>query len=151
MMELGFTGSRRGMTFQQLEKVRSVLRWLGVANILKVHHGDCTGSDKQFDDLAIEAHLLRVAWPPKDPKYRAYCEADLIMPEMEYLDRDWEIAKACDLLIAAPATFDEVRRSGTWATVRRAIAEQKQRIMVFPDGSAKYYNQYNETWEITLT
>lgn len=53
----------------------------------------------------------------------------------DYMRRNDALVKACDVLIAFPATRRESPRSGTWATVRRARAKDR-RIHVFPlDGT----------------
>lgn len=36
---------------------------------------------------------------------------------------------------AAPKDFKEELRSGTWATIRYAVKQQKRVIIIFPDGS----------------
>ncbi len=40
--------------------------------------------------------------------------------QRESLDRNLRLVAECDVLVAAPLTDAEVRRSGTWATVRYA-------------------------------
>jgi hypothetical protein len=53
------------------------------------------------------------------------------------LERNTEIVKACDVLIATPKEQDEVLRSGTWATIRRARKYDKKLAVIFPDGMCK--------------
>jgi hypothetical protein len=135
---ISFTGSREGMTDKQLAKVRLLLYNYAPS---EVHHGDCVGADAEFHNLCrslygISVHI--VIHPPKDDRYRAFCKGDVILEPRPYLERDKVIAKVGDLLIATPKHAAEVRRSGTWATVRYAKTERKPRIIVTPQGHAQH-------------
>ena len=46
-MKIGYTGSRAGMSKDQLEAVETLLASL--ADVEEVHHGDCLGGDAEFD------------------------------------------------------------------------------------------------------
>ena len=47
---------------------------------------------------------------------------------------------AADLVIAAPREYEEVLRSGTWATVRYTRHSFKRLIIVRPDGTIREHN-----------
>jgi predicted Rossmann fold nucleotide-binding protein DprA/Smf involved in DNA uptake len=56
---------------------------------------------------------------------------------MGNLDRNHDIVGACDVLIAAPRQPKEIRRSGTWATVRYADQFGRVIALVVPDGEVQ--------------
>ena len=111
---------------------------LGVDKVLKGHHGDCIGADKNFHDLLFSFRSYIVLHPPKNTLYRAFCPNwDEIRPTKEYLDRNDDIAKKTDFMIACPKGFEEELRSGTWATIRRARKRHKDVYIIWPDGTVK--------------
>lgn len=131
--DLGFTGTRMGMTQDQAYVVEELLHELHISE--RVHHGDCIGADAQFHDL-VRAHrpdLTIVGHPPEDDKYRAFTECDIWMPTLPYLKRDKEIVNAVMFLIATPRGSEQ-RRSGTWATIRYARNREIERRIVMPNG-----------------
>jgi len=131
-VELGYTGSSKGMTIKQKAAVKMLLERL---NPSAVHHGDCVGGDAEFDALC-RGRFKRVLHPPSNPSKRAWCDAEEVLPTKPYLERNKDIA-ATDLLIAAPFGFREVLRSGEWATVRYARKAHTPRIIVYPDGTVQ--------------
>jgi hypothetical protein len=134
MMQIGFTGTRRGMTDAQRLAVQAIILDLG-ADVL--HHGDCTGADDQADSLARSVGCAVHIHPSVNPTKRALCfvEGDGIEEPKPYLQRNRDIVDVVDALIAAPGEFEEQLRSGTWATVRYARARPKPVWVVLPDGS----------------
>jgi hypothetical protein len=130
---VGFTGTQEGMTGAQLSRVRRIVAslygWL--------HHGDCIGADAQAHDLARNKGLKVALHPPINPSKRAFCDADLIHQEADYLTRNRAIVNVTDGLIACPKSFEEELRSGTWSTVRYARRLGKPRVIVYPDGSVR--------------
>lgn len=140
---LGFTGTRQGMTREQLATLRIVLRkhagwWLS--------HGDCVGADEQlhhvahglgFDDDSIWIH------PPEEDRLRAFCGAPpgRIFRPRPYKIRNMEIADLCARLVAAPAEASEQRRGGTWFTVRYARHLGRPIKIILPNGRVR-----NEGW-----
>jgi hypothetical protein len=136
-MILGFTGTRDGMTDTQRERVA---QFLLDEKPTVVHHGDCLGADSQFHDSA-----LLLSTPPQIEihpctltKWRAYRKADMVHFVKSPKDRNRDIVRACDLLIAAPKTAPaESPRSGTWQTVRLALSFKKPVTVIWPDGSVQ--------------
>jgi hypothetical protein len=116
LVHVGVTGSRTGASPEQLSWLLSKLVDLR-ADVL--HHGDCVGVDAQAHALALDLGLRVVVHPPSDPKHRAYCEGGELRPELPYLERDREIVRESQHLLALPAGSPR-QRSGTWATVRYA-------------------------------
>lgn len=123
-LHVGFTGTQRGMSAFQLARLNVVLDVIVTAyergNVV-VHSGDCVGADEQFHELTKHTFGLRsVGHPPINTRKRAFCDFDEEWEPREYLQRDRDIVHVSHLLIAAPLTDHEVRRSGTWATIRVA-------------------------------
>lgn len=153
-MDIGFTGSRGGMSQDQLNVLRERLTPPNTTwNMFRsFHHGDCVGADEQAHEMMMGLRgrygtfqqPLIVTHPPMQVRFRAFCSADRIMKPRPYLDRDRDIVLAIDLLIAAPATTQETVRSGTWYTIRRARELGKQIVILTPDGGVLREN-FNET------
>lgn len=138
-MILGFTGTRAGMTDKQRESVAEFLR---VNQPSVVHHGDCVGADSQFHDSAlllvspprIEVHPCTLT------KFRAYRKAPVIYPVKPPKDRNQDIVRAAEHLLAAPkgvAAADSSLRSGTWQTIRMMLTARKSVTVVWADGSVQ--------------
>ena len=136
-MNLGFTGTREGMSDVQRERVDEFLR---TERPLTVHHGDCIGADSQFHDSVLL--LPTTTWIETHPctltKLRAYRKADVVHPVRIPKDRNKDIVRACDLVIAAPKLPPaESPRSGTWQTVRLALSFKKPVTVIWPDGTVQ--------------
>ena len=130
-MKLGVTGSRNGMTAEQL-------RWFSthVGFATEFHHGDCVGVDDQAArDMYFFSSATVISHPPLNPKYRAYAPSHVILDPREYLERDRDIVNATDLLIGFPDSNIERDRSGTWYTIRFARHQGRGLIVVGPDGT----------------
>ncbi len=133
-MILGFTGTREGMTDRQRESVAEFLR-VNVPSV--VHHGDCVGADSQFHDSAlllpqpprVESH------PCSLTKFRAYRKADMVHPVKPPKDRNKDIVRSSEHLVAAPRMMQAETRGGTWQTVRLMLSFKKPVTVVWPDGS----------------
>jgi hypothetical protein len=137
VISLGFTGTRRGMSALQLA---AVAERLCVPGLEQVHSGDCIGADAQFHALAIVVPGKPVihGHPPEDPRYRAFLTYNVENPPRPYLVRDRDIVAASTHVVACPGEFVEVRRgSGTWATIRYAIAAGRPLDIIFPDGAVR--------------
>jgi len=136
---LGFTGTRAGMTYEQSVKVTGLLIKIHPGNAV---HGDCTGADKDFDDICKGLGIFREVFPGKDRNglspSRAFCDAEIRHPVLPYLVRDRIIVEKAKLgLIACPKGKTEERRSGTWTTVRYARSMLRPIYIIFPDGEFK--------------
>lgn len=130
-MKVGFTGSRKGMTAEQVLAVGDLLAGAEV-----LHHGDCVGADEEAHRLALLFTIPVVLHPPTEWKARAFCgQATEVREAAPYIIRNHHIVDEVDLLIAAPAQAQEVLRSGTWATVRYARKRGIGVIVVLPQGA----------------
>lgn len=129
---IGFTGTQKGMTPEQIYTVDNILFDDLIAEW--AHHGDCIGADADFHKLATLSGLKTHGHPPKNPSKRAWCKFDGIEEEKEYLDRNRDIVNATHFLIACPQSFEEELRSGTWSTIRYARSVKRPGKIVWPDG-----------------
>ena len=137
---IGFTGTEfdGGMNEYQLGEVRALLteeldRYS--AGEVIARHGDCIGADAQFHALCLELEIPIVIHPPTEARMRAYCEGALrVEPERKYLDRNDDIARLCNCLLATPREKSEIIRSGVWATVRYARQYHKPVAIVYRNG-----------------
>ena len=130
-MRIGFTGTQKGMTRAQ----RSVLTSLLIIHDGEFHHGDCVGADAQAHDYAKGFGYTTVIHPPIKPAKRAFKDGDHVLPHKDYLDRNKDIVRAADMLIAAPAQMRDELRSGTWSTVRYARKLGRVVHVILPDGT----------------
>ena len=137
---ISFTGSQHGMTVAQQEQLYS---FLSVFDSTEVHHGDCWGADELFNRACLQLDRFYISAHPGvdknglSPK-RAYCTVHNILPEQPYLKRNRTMVDLANVLIAAPMSMVEQRRSGTWSTIRYAIDTETNVVLIFPDGSCKY-------------
>lgn len=145
-MNIGFTGTKDGLTQAQHDALfRVFFEIFAAEQDLVCRHGDCIGADASFDALCATFNLPVVIHPGYnsfgDSPTRAYCGKDRqnvrVLHTKPYLDRDDDIAAECGLLIACPKEKTEQLRSGTWATVRRAIKRKKPVVVVYPDGEVE--------------
>lgn len=134
--QVGFTGTQRGMTDPQRDKVRLLLQ----RRLFVAHHGACVGADEQFD--AIVRTCPGLYWvhiyPSTIVERRTYLpvtQHDITELPAPPLMRNRRIVAACDVLIATPKEANMQERSGTWATVRYAKLAAKPNIIILPNGA----------------
>lgn len=130
-MEVGFTGTREGMTFEQLAVIVGLLAELGPK---KGHHGDCVGADAQFHQALRHAGVLVRGHPPIKDEYRAFCEFDEQERPKSYYARNRDIVNESDVLIITPKQDTVQPKGGTWYTFGYAKTVGKPFILVWPDG-----------------
>lgn len=132
IVNVGFSGTRKGMTEAQKKSVEKVLWTLRAKMVI---HGDCVGADEDFHEIAKRMGLRVRLRPAIYENLRAFCEgADDTRPPMEPLIRNKYIVSDTDALVATPETDTEVTRSGTWSTVRHARRVRSPVILVLPNG-----------------
>jgi hypothetical protein len=130
-MILGFTGTRSELTPFQVRKMRQIISHPAVTEF---HHGDCVGADQLAHRFALEAGKKIVIHPPIKKKYRAWCLGIDVewWPEKDYLARDRDIVKCCEVLLAVPKGPEVKRGSGTWYTIRYARKRKKRIRRLMP-------------------
>ena len=134
-MIVGFTGTRKGMTPEQVTEVDALLAHFKPT---EAHHGGCKGADEEFHELCQGDNIKRVVHWSSLLLWRGYCplaEGDEGLPARPPLKRNIDIARAADTLIATPKEYIPRLRSGTWHTIRCARVMDTKVIVVFPDGS----------------
>ena len=131
-MIIGFTGTQTGMTEDQYGSVQVIIQRLKVD---EAHHGQCIGADMDFHEIIRQNTDAKiVSHPPIVQTKIGECEADEYRNPQDYLVRNQDIVNECDVLVATPKENNEVLRSGTWATIRRATKAKKPVLIVNPDG-----------------
>jgi hypothetical protein len=139
-VKIGFTGTQRGMTDPQKRAFRSLIVAALDEGKSEFHHGCCIGADTDAHKIAADLKIKIIAHPPiVKTKQTLDLLADEFRPPAPYLDRNHAIVDQTEFLIATPGENNEVIRSGTWATVRYAIKQNRDVIIIFPDGSKKLH------------
>jgi hypothetical protein len=133
-LNIGFTGTKRGMTLFQESWLYSTLdaysaepgeRWF--------LHGDCVGADFNAADIAFRLGFKIWVFPPVNEKFRGkYYNVNRAEAPAKYLVRDHAIVDNCDFLIGMPGDNYEMRRSGTWASIRYAKKLDKPVWVCYP-------------------
>lgn len=149
-MKVGFTGARKQMTGDQIAMLAEVI---GDLRATEVHHGECEGADWNVDVIVRIArdgawkHLgiypKLIAHPGVDKEGKSPHRADDCRPderreELHYIERNHNIVDEIDELIAC-VSGPERRRSGTWATVRYAVKQNKPVHIIYPSGEVLLY------------
>lgn len=141
---VGYSGTSRGMTDNQLTRLRNLLvtikdtqsgpHWL--------HHGDCVGGDSQAHRIARQLGYHIYLHPPNNDAHRAFCDWDQRDLALDYLVRDDEIARWSHYgLLGCPRQSTEQLRSGTWTTVRYALKRGKRVLVIPPYGVEIRYTE----------
>ena len=141
MMQIGFTGTRHGMTIPQHEAlVKIFLSNYKLRDEVVLHHGMCIGADLEAHRLAKIFDFGCVGHPPTDTSLMAeISDLNKRLPPKYYLDRNQDIVNDTSTLIATPKEFEEVRRSGTWATIRYGARQKKHVVVINPAGYTSIY------------
>jgi hypothetical protein len=122
-MRLGFSGTQSGMSAAQYSTLDA---WLheNKALLAEIHHGGCIGADAEFHNLVGEHGLWKLVHVHPCNIYNKTAQLRgtpaKVWPVDFALERNLTIVQHSDIVIVTPKEDDEVRRSGTWATVRRA-------------------------------
>lgn len=133
--KIGFTGTRKGMTYAQLQEVRGFLVTLKDDLRLKAVHGDCVGADEEFHKICRDIDIWVQQRPCTRTEFRAYTDAPELEGPQEPLLRNRRIVRGCDVLLACPHTMTEQGHGGTWYTIREGRRKNKQVVIVYPDGT----------------
>jgi hypothetical protein len=138
-MIYGFTGSRQGMTSQQKEMFRDLLEQSEASKFDAFHHGCAVGCDVEAAEIAKRFQVFIVGHPGIDDhgivRSNWTMFDDITVDPLPFLERNRVIVTDCQLLIACPATNEEVRRSGTWSTIRFARSAHRRLMIIYPDGT----------------
>lgn len=132
-MKYGFTGTRHGLTAEQLHCLQDV-----AIDMTKGSHGACFGADREFHGLfpAIPMEI----YPSDEGQHQwavATCKGakDVIHPIMLPIPRNHQIVNTVERMVAAPlGHIEQFRGSGTWATIRYARKLRRPLIILWPGG-----------------
>lgn len=108
-------------------------------------HGLCIGADVQAHAIARKLVNCKGIWgfPAKNVGAKSVKlppNQFLIMaPPKLPLVRNMDIVLWCEILLATPKEDHMVTRSGTWTTVRYALAEERPVHVVLPNGVIKLW------------
>lgn len=141
LLNVGFTGTRQGMSAKQLLELVSHLADIKMdqyygSGVLFFHHGDCVGADEQAWAVARGLGFFTHAYPghnsfallaKTEPNERK--EA----PQLN-MKRNAAIVAASDIMFATPSSMTD-RRGGTWATIALAIRAGKRPLIIDRDGN----------------
>jgi len=132
-MNIGFTGTRRGMSLEQRAAVRALLNKIRPESL---HHGDAIGADAEAHAIAAELGITIVVHPGPAENQRAFTTGGEVRLPAAYMVRNRAIVDETDALIAVPIDLEtEASRSGTWRTVRYARRTGKLVHVIWPDGT----------------
>lgn len=143
-MIVGFTGTRDGLTSIQKERLSWLFKGKFPFNRYDtLLHGGAAGADEIAHDMALAVDFSIEIYPCDTTRRKHWVDYRDTSGEMyitihavrDPLERNRIIANRCNHLIAAPFQMSEVRRSGTWATIRYAREYSKSITIIFPDGS----------------
>lgn len=133
-MIVGFTGTQNGLTFRQREALRDYLHSLHAE---RFHHGDCIGADATAHTFMVRRVPIEIH-PSNIKDKRAFCRgATIVHPPKPPLDRNVDIVKVADLMVACPKNSFEEGRSGTWSTARETLRRKKLLTIVWPNGKVQ--------------
>jgi hypothetical protein len=131
---VGVTATRYGLRAIQLTALSMLFK--GPLPLAVLHHGMCEGGDTEIHDLVRDEfpHVIIEGHPPKDKKHYVYRPVDRLWPEKEYHERNADIIKEAEVIVACPRYNHAVLRSGTWSVIRRASLAGKKVLIVWPSG-----------------
>ena len=149
MKNIGFTGSREGLTNPQHQALVGLLDAFVTEHatttpdsVPQFHHGDCVGADMLSGDAAHAAGYEMHIHPPNIGTLRAYCSnryPSTVYDAFPYLVRNKNIVDGTHILMATP-NGPETTRSGTWSTIRYARKKSKEIWIDYPDGKVSKEN-----------
>jgi len=145
-MIVGFSGTRHGMTAEQLHMVDVLLLMSQFrvrrhpAEKFEFHHGDCIGADEEADAAARICHYNIHIHPCREMGniFRAGCHlrgVSHMYPIGNSLDRNRAIVDVADVVLCAPAEDVERPRGGTWFTYRYALTRPVDVLLIHPNGT----------------
>ncbi len=133
-MRIGITGTRSGLTENQIKSVRKYLLEK-FQHGAELHHGDCVGADAEVAAIAKEIGYKIVCHPPIKNDLRAYFLSDEEKPPFSYFARNRNIVEETDCLIVCPYQNEWQSHGGTWYTHDYAEKKKKPILVIFPDSN----------------
>ncbi len=135
-MNVGFTGTRKGMTDAQRAAFGTLIVFDVPPHIFT--HGSCEGADVEAARIVRYVNdACRIACRPgpvDDPHRSLSGVDDEAMPARTHFARNRDIVDGSDVLVAAPCDDTEQPFGGTWYTIRYARKKGKRVVIIWPDG-----------------
>lgn len=146
-INVGFTGSRKGMTLSQWKMFEHHFKSLCHDRKVQWHDGDCLGADNQAHKVVEKIFEKEkvvgttIGHPCNIAHQRAYNDFDTTRLIYPPLVRNRHIVNASNVMFAAPYEYEEqLRGSGTWATIRYTRRKNVRLIIIWPNGSTDLEN-----------
>lgn len=135
----GVTGTREGATRAQMASFLARFWQITVALEARAHekwfvHGGCKGVDVQCHEILRPWGWKFWVLPGPDGPHQTCPPADVVEEPRPYLERNRLIVDRAHALQVIPKDFQEVLRSGTWATQRYAADVGRKMGIIWPDG-----------------
>jgi hypothetical protein len=146
MWQIGFTGTRHGMTPPQRAAVAAILEPLAEPGGFVAHHGDCIGADAEFHDLCRElpqSFIVVHPGPLDDLPNQAGRVGDERRLPVPHMRRNKNIVMASTVMIAAPLEVAQQPYGGTWRTIEMTRKAKRPLAIVWRDGAVT-----DERWEL---
>ncbi|HUV85375.1 MAG TPA: hypothetical protein VMV86_06655 [Methanosarcinales archaeon] len=138
---VGFTGTRNGMTEEQVLRLEYLLRHDLLQKSKRFNHGDCIGADRDAHKIADGIVKEIGLFPCTLTNQRAFCDgldnkSNVIEAQAAKhpLDRNLDIIASSDIMVGCPKGYKEERRGGTWHTIRNTRLAKKPLILIYPNG-----------------
>ena len=136
--QIGFTGTRHGLTPLQREAVAAILERATRAGAFVAHHGDCVGADAEFHDLCRmlpQSYIVVHPGPLEDLPNQAGRVGDERRLHLPHMRRNKNIVIAATVMIAAPFELSPQEHGGTWRTIEMARKAKRPLAIVSSDGA----------------
>ena len=138
---IGFTGTRLGITEEQKKSIGGLILGMAVTPD-EFHHGDCIGADSDAHDIvrALSKKIKIIIHPPKKEGLRAFKKGDETRQPLGYYERDRNIVKNANMVIAAVKEKDVSvpGNGGTWYTINYALSHYMPVKIILPNGEVKH-------------
>ncbi len=136
MAQVGFTGTRNGMTEVQKQEVfKELSKYTVMREVHYFHHGDCIGADVEAASIARKLGFKIVRHPPLSDELRAFSEFDIDREPLTHFARNRAIVNEAHDMIACPLDYERQTNGGTWYTVDYSYKKGKIPTVILPDGS----------------
>lgn len=137
-VDMGVTGSRRGISPSQLTYFEMLLQEKPPA---RFHHGMCAGADRVCHQTIRQMirNAVIIGHPSNLPGTQLDLDCDFTRSPKPPLQRNQDIVLESNFLAAFPLST-EVRRSGTWATIRFARKKSLPLVICYPNGGVVWEN-----------
>lgn len=129
-MNVSVVTNPRGMNTQQIETVKNTLSSYDKLDTVIIHGGD--RQDELIHSLAKSLGFKIEIYPQVSSQFN-YEDAQ-IHNELPFAERNRKLVEHCDKLIAIPMIIFEEEDSPLWKTVRFAVKQDINVIVISPRG-----------------